>query len=216
MDDELIYAFYDARVPEGITNGADFEKWRKEAERAGPKLLHLKREDLMRHEAAGITTENFPHELQLGPNRFALEYHFEPRSPKDGVTLTVPVALLNQVPAARCEWLVPGLLKEKVARLREGHAAAPAPQAGAARRVRAGLRRGGAAHGHAARLGAGALYPRELGLEVPADAFRPDSRAAAPAHEFPRASTSTAGSWRWAGTSPQLKEEFGAHRGKPG
>src|SRR5262245_66515659 len=68
----------------------------------------------MRHEAAGITTDNFPHELQLGPNRFSLEYHFEPRSPKDGVTLTVPVALLNQVPAARCEWLVPGLLKEKV------------------------------------------------------------------------------------------------------
>ena len=60
VDDELIYAFYDARVPEGITNGADFENWRKEAERAEPKLLHLKREDLMRHEAAGITTEQFP------------------------------------------------------------------------------------------------------------------------------------------------------------
>ena len=114
VDDELIHAFYEERVPPGIHNGADFEKWRKEAERGVPKLLHLKREDLMRHEAAGITTVNFPHELKLGANAFRLEYHFEPRSPRDGITMTVPVALLNQVPAARSEWLVPGLLKEKV------------------------------------------------------------------------------------------------------
>ena len=68
----------------------------------------------MRHEAAGITTGNFPPSLQFGPSRFALEYHFEPGSPRDGVTMNVPLAMLNQVPAARCEWLVPGLLKEKV------------------------------------------------------------------------------------------------------
>ena len=53
----------------------------------------------MRHEAAGITTDNFPPQLELGPNRFALEYHFEPGSARDGVTMTVPLALLNQVPA---------------------------------------------------------------------------------------------------------------------
>jgi ATP-dependent helicase HrpA len=179
VDDELIHAFYDERVPQGIHNGADFERWRKEAERANPKLLFLKRDDLMRHEAAGITTDNFPHELKLGANAFRLEYHFEPRSPRDGVTMTVPVALLNQVPAARCEWLVPGLLKEKVRvlaksmpqRLRhklgsleefaEGFAAAvppadtPLAQA-LARHIRA-----------------------ELNLEVPLDALRPDS---APPH----------------------------------
>ena len=68
----------------------------------------------MRHEAAGITTQNFPPSLELGPNRYALEYHFEPGSARDGVTMNVPLALLNQVPAARAEWLVPGLLKEKV------------------------------------------------------------------------------------------------------
>ena len=179
VDDELIYAFYDARVPEGITNGADFEKWRKEAERADAKLLQLRREDLMRHEAAGITTDNFPHELQLGPNRFALEYRFEPRSPRDGVTLGVPVALLNQVPAARCEWLVPGLLKEKVQALAKGM-----PQ-----RLRHRL---GPLADFAAAFAAAvppadtplaaalARYIRaELNLEVPADAFRPDS---APPH----------------------------------
>ncbi|HUN69170.1 MAG TPA: ATP-dependent RNA helicase HrpA, partial [Burkholderiales bacterium] len=179
VDDELILAFYDARVPDGITSGADFEKWRKEAERAEPGLLHLRREDLMRHEAAGITTDNFPHDLPLGPNRFALEYHFEPRSPKDGVTMTVPVALLNQVPSARCEWLVPGLLKEKVQAYAKGM-----PQ-----RLRHKL----GPLAEFAQAFASAVPPSdvplatalarhirsELNLEVPTDAFRPDS---APPH----------------------------------
>jgi ATP-dependent helicase HrpA len=179
VDDELILAFYAARVPEGITNGMDFEKWRKEAERAEPKLLWLKRADLMRHEAAGITTENFPHEIALGPNRFALEYQFEPGSPRDGVTLTVPVALLNQVPAARCEWLVPGLLREKVQALARG-----IPQ-----RLRATLGPlAEFAQGFVAAVppsdtplaAALARYIRaEFNFEVPADAFRPDS---APPH----------------------------------
>ena len=59
VDDELIVAFYDRLIPEGISNGADFDKWRKEAERENKELLYLKREDLMRHEAAGVTTEAF-------------------------------------------------------------------------------------------------------------------------------------------------------------
>jgi len=65
VDDELICAFYESLVPEGIHNGADFDRWRREAESANPKLLFLKREDLMRHEAAGITTEQFPHQLEM-------------------------------------------------------------------------------------------------------------------------------------------------------
>ena len=179
VDDELIYAFYDARVPEGITNGANFEKWREEAERAQPGLLQLRREDLMRHEAAGITTENFPHELQVGPNRFELDYHFEPRSPKDGVTMTVPVALLNQVPAARCEWLVPGLLKEKVQAYAKGM-----PQR--LRHKLGPLAEFAQAYASAVPpsdtplASALARYIRaEFNLEVPTDAFRPDS---APPH----------------------------------
>jgi ATP-dependent helicase HrpA len=179
VDDELIYAFYDARVPEGITNGADFEKWRKEAEHAQPGLLQLRREDLMRHEAAGITTENFPHELQVGPTRFELEYHFEPRSPKDGVTMTVPVALLNQVPAARCEWLVPGLLKEKVLGYAKGMPQRLRHKLGPLAEFAQGF---AAAVPPADTSLASALarYIRaEFNLEVPADAFRPDS---APPH----------------------------------
>ena len=117
VDDELIYAFYDSRVPSGIHNGAAFEVWRKEAERDKPKLLYLQRDDLMRHEAAGITTDQFPPQLVMNNVSYALGYNFAPGKSDDGVTLAVPLALINQVSAARCEYLVPGLLAEKVAQL---------------------------------------------------------------------------------------------------
>jgi len=117
VDDELIFAFYDSIIPEGIHNGATFDHWRKEAERDHPKLLFLAKDDLMRHSAAGVTTEAFPHHLKLGGVEYVLTYHFEPGSPRDGVTLTLPLAQLNQIPAGRMEWLVPGLLKEKLVQL---------------------------------------------------------------------------------------------------
>ena len=72
VDDELIYAFYDSLIPEGIHNGADFERWRARGrERAIRSCCFLKREDLMRHEAAGITTEQFPHQLEMAGRSFA-------------------------------------------------------------------------------------------------------------------------------------------------
>jgi ATP-dependent helicase HrpA len=117
VDDELIYAFYDSRIPADIYNGAAFEAWRKEAERDTPKLLYLQRDDLMRHEAAGITTDQFPPQLVMNNVSYALGYNFAPGKTDDGVTLTIPLALINQVSAARCEYLVPGLLAEKVAQL---------------------------------------------------------------------------------------------------
>ena len=179
VDDELIYAFYDARVPDGITNGADFEKWRKEAERTQSGLLQLRREDLMRHEAAGITTENFPHEFQLGPNRLELEYHFEPRSPKDGVTMTVPVALLNQVPVARCEWLVPGLLKEKVLGYAKGMPQRLRHKLGPLAEFAQAFAQAVPASDTPLAAALARYIRAEFNLEVPADAFRPDS---APPH----------------------------------
>ncbi|MDE1545004.1 ATP-dependent RNA helicase HrpA [Dechloromonas agitata] len=117
VDDELIFAFYDHIIPEGIHNGATFDHWRKTAEQDNAKLLFLAKDDLMRHSAAGVTTESFPHHLKVGGVDYALSYHFEPGSPKDGVTLTLPLAQLNQIPALRMEWLVPGLLKEKLVQL---------------------------------------------------------------------------------------------------
>ncbi len=119
VDDELIFAFYDRLLPADITTGAQFEKWRAGAEREQPKLLFLVRDELMRREAAGVTTELFPKQFALRGRTgtetvLALTYHFEPGSPRDGVTLTVPVVALNQVEAVRTEWLVRGMLKEKV------------------------------------------------------------------------------------------------------
>ncbi len=119
VDDELIFAFYDRVIPADIVSGAAFERWRIDAERDQPRLLFLVRDELMRHEAAGITTDLFPKQLALrgkaGPEIvLAVSYHFEPGSARDGVTLTVPLAALNQVDGNRAEWLVPGMLKEKV------------------------------------------------------------------------------------------------------
>ena len=117
VDDELIFAFYDSLIPEGMHNGASFEAWRKEAEAANPKLLYLKREDLMRHEAAGITTAQFPPHMAMAGRDFALEYQHDPGGARDGVTMTVPLVALNQVSPAVCDWLVPGLRREKITQL---------------------------------------------------------------------------------------------------
>ncbi len=118
VDDELITAFYDRLISADIHTGVDFERWRIDAERCEPKSLFLSRDELMRHEAAGITTDLFPKEMVWRSRgdglRLSLAYHFEPGNPRDGVTMTVPLLALNQINAEQCEWLVPGMLKEKV------------------------------------------------------------------------------------------------------
>jgi len=114
VDDELIYAFYDSQIPQGLCNGRDFEAWWREASRSAPKLLHLTRDELMRHEAAGITTSAFPRMIRLGGVDCAASYLHQPGDAKDGLTVTVPLFVLNQVSEARCEWLVPGMLKDKI------------------------------------------------------------------------------------------------------
>ncbi len=114
VDDELIHAYYDAQVPADVCSGATFERWYRHEARREPKLLCLTREELMRHEAAGITTAAFPKVIRLGGVDCATTYLHEPGDPKDGVTVTVPIYALNQVSEDRCEWLVPGMLKDKV------------------------------------------------------------------------------------------------------
>jgi len=114
VDDELIHAFYDQQLPADVVSGASFERWYREESKRQPKLLCLTREELMRHEAAGITTAAFPKTLRLGGVDCAAEYLHEPGDAKDGVTVTLPIYALNQVNDERCEWLVPGMLKDKV------------------------------------------------------------------------------------------------------
>jgi ATP-dependent helicase HrpA len=114
IDDELIFAFYDQQLPPEVCSGATLEKWYREELKKQPLLLHLTREELMRHEAAGITTSAFPKVLRMGGIDCATTYSHEPGDAKDGVTVTVPIYALNQVNEERCDWLVPGMLAAKV------------------------------------------------------------------------------------------------------
>ena len=139
VDDELIYAFYDQQLPADVCSGLSLERWYREeskkpqyyedarlAERSASstlspggappacKLLRLTREELMRHEAAGITTASFPKTIRLGGVDCAATYLHEPGDARDGLTVTVPLFVLNQVNDERCEWLVPGMLRDKV------------------------------------------------------------------------------------------------------
>ncbi len=113
VDDALILAFYDKLLPVDISQTATLEHWVKGLSKEHAQQLMLTRDALMRHEAAGVTTDIFPKFFDWQGVRLAVDYHFEPGSPKDGLTITVPLYFLNQVDAARCEWLVPGMLKEK-------------------------------------------------------------------------------------------------------
>ena len=114
VDDELIYAFYDAHIPQEVFNGRLLEQWWRDASRANPKLLLLTREELMRHEAAGITSQAFPKTLRLGGVDCPATYLHQPGDARDGVTVDVPIFVLNQVSEERCEWLVLGMLKDKL------------------------------------------------------------------------------------------------------
>ncbi|WP_225785476.1 ATP-dependent RNA helicase HrpA [Xenophilus sp. Marseille-Q4582] len=114
VDEALIYAFYDAHVPQDVAGGRSFEHWWREGAKAHPRLLFLSKEELMRHQAAGITTQAFPPTVKLGGVDCAAAYLHEPGDARDGLTVTVPLFVLNQVSEERCEWLVPGMLKDKV------------------------------------------------------------------------------------------------------
>ena len=113
VDDDLLFAFYESRIPKEIRSRDELKSWlKKEVEL--DNQLRLEKADLMRHEAAGITVDRYPKKIMVGGAELSLTYHFEPGSPKDGVTLVVPLTQLNQIDGRRSEWLVPGMCEEKV------------------------------------------------------------------------------------------------------
>lgn len=114
VDEHKLFAFYDAKIPADIFQAATFEKWRETAEKENPKLLYLTRDDLMRHGADAITAVQFPEKITLDGVEITLKYRFEPNHVLDGVTATIPLALLNQLNPVQTEWLVPGMLREKL------------------------------------------------------------------------------------------------------
>ena len=112
-NDERIYQFYAQLIPESICNVAAFDKWRKKAEKKNPKLLFA---DISHYQAAEVgdgTQEQFPNSLEWKGVDYALNYRFQPGHHEDGISMQLPVALLNRVPRFRFEWLVPGLLADK-------------------------------------------------------------------------------------------------------
>jgi ATP-dependent helicase HrpA len=112
VDDDLLFAFYESRIPKSVCSREKLLAWLKKDIELDPQL-RLAKADLMRHEAAGITVDRYPKKMLVGGAELSLTYHFEPGSPKDGVTLVVPLTQLNQVDGRRCEWLVPGMCEEK-------------------------------------------------------------------------------------------------------
>jgi ATP-dependent helicase HrpA len=114
VDEALIVDFYDSQIPPDISNATALAAWYKDAARANPQLLRLSREELMRHEAAGITTEAFPKLIRLGGVDCPAHYLHQPGHARDGLSADVPLFALNQVAEDRADWLVPGMLKDKL------------------------------------------------------------------------------------------------------
>src|SRR5690606_21364418 len=112
-DEQVLFDFYDERLPQHVINFAGFESWRKKGEQDNPRLLYIDRERLMRHSAGEVTEAQFPNELEWRGMVFPVTYHFEPGHQDDGVSLHVPVSVLHQVPEHRLEWLVQGMLRDK-------------------------------------------------------------------------------------------------------
>ncbi|HET6430727.1 ATP-dependent RNA helicase HrpA [Dyella sp.] len=117
-EDELV-AFFDGKLPGDIASSRALEAWYRKARPAEQAALRWSLDDVMVG-GAGLDPKAFPAAMELGPQRYRLEYRFVPGDDADGVTLHLPLAMLNALPAARCQWLVPGLLAEKVAELIRG------------------------------------------------------------------------------------------------
>jgi len=114
VDEQVIFDFYNDRIPPEVTNWIGFEAWRKKAEQKDPQILFIPRERLMRHAADEVTESQFPNELEWRGMVFPLSYHFEPNHPCDGLSIHVPMSLLHLVPEYRLQWLVPGMLRDKL------------------------------------------------------------------------------------------------------
>ena len=113
VSDEIIFNFYDQRLPESVLSRGSLQAYLDKNPEHHESLL-LSKKDLMRHEASNISDDRYPKKMQMMGTQLDLTYHFEPGSPKDGVTLIVPLALINQVDERKCFWLVPGLCVEKI------------------------------------------------------------------------------------------------------
>ncbi|MCZ0988327.1 ATP-dependent RNA helicase HrpA [Streptomyces diastatochromogenes] len=117
VDDETLFDFYDARVPEHVVSGAHFDSWWKRKRNEQPEFLDFEREMLIRESAEAVTKADYPDNWRQGPLKFRVTYQFEPGADADGVTVHVPLQVLNQVTDEGFDWQIPGLREEVVTEL---------------------------------------------------------------------------------------------------
>jgi ATP-dependent helicase HrpA len=117
VDDETLFDFYDQRIPEHVVSGAHFDSWWKHKKREEPEFLDFEREMLINEKAAGVTKDDYPDSWRQGPLKFRVTYQFEPGADADGVTVHIPLQVLNQVTDEGFDWQIPGLREEVVTEL---------------------------------------------------------------------------------------------------
>ncbi|MFE9404352.1 ATP-dependent RNA helicase HrpA [Streptomyces sp. NPDC006530] len=117
VDDETLYDFYDRRVPDHVVSGAHFDSWWKHKKREEPELLDFEREMLINEKAGAVTKDDYPDSWRQGPLKLRVTYQFEPGADADGVTVHVPLQVLNQVTDEGFDWQIPGLREEVVTEL---------------------------------------------------------------------------------------------------
>ncbi|MEU5593987.1 ATP-dependent RNA helicase HrpA [Streptomyces sp. NPDC020298] len=117
VDDETLFDFYDQRVPEHVVSGAHFDSWWKHKRHEQPDFLDFEREMLIRESAEAVTKADYPDSWRQGPLKFRVTYQFEPGADADGVTVHIPLQVLNQVTDEGFDWQIPGLREELVTEL---------------------------------------------------------------------------------------------------
>ena len=124
VDEDQLHAFYAERFAElkgtQVVNGKGFEHWRKQVEQDNPQALFMQEQDILQREAVHVTEQQYPDYLDMEGAKLRLNYNFAPGAADDGVTLELPLALLRIAPLQRLQWLVPGMLAEKVTAILKG------------------------------------------------------------------------------------------------
>jgi len=116
-DDDAVALFFEKRVPDTVYSGPTFEQWRAEAEAADPTVLHLSLGDVLLDEADELSTDRFPDTITVAGETLALSYRFDPGEDDDGITVTVPLAVLPRLDPELLEWTIPGWHAEKIEQL---------------------------------------------------------------------------------------------------
>lgn len=117
VDDETLFDFYDQRLPEHVVSGAHFDSWWKHKRREEPELLNFEHSMLINENAEAVTKDDYPDSWRQGRLKFRVTYQFEPGADADGVTVHIPLQVLNQVSAEGFDWQIPGLREDLVTEL---------------------------------------------------------------------------------------------------